>query len=107
MFIVDMTLYESDFIRKSTVNNKALDMRTYDIDHTLSLFAYYYEQYVHLKLRRYKDEETSLSDWNKLKAIGTIYPDIHLNDTEEIYLDMNSNQLHVKIPFSIYKRSDY
>lgn len=41
MFIIEMTRYESDFIAKSREQNESLDMRTYDIDHNLSLFAYY------------------------------------------------------------------
>ncbi|WP_423189460.1 hypothetical protein ACO1PF_00670 [Alkalibacterium sp. f15] len=106
MFIVDMTTYESDFVLKSTKKTGAYQIRTFDIDHAFSLFAFYYEGYVHLKLRRYKDEETTYKDWERIKTFGTLYPDICLTDAMDVYLDTKENQLHVQIPYPIYKRSD-
>lgn len=106
MFIVEMTTYESDFIIKSTKKSNAYQIRTFDVNHELSLFAFYYEEYVHLKLRRYKNEETTLADWQTLKQFKVLQPDITLDDSAEIFLDIEDNQLHVHIPYPIYKRSD-
>ncbi|OJF95228.1 hypothetical protein [Alkalibacterium sp. 20] len=103
MFIVEMTTYETDFVKKST---GAYDVRTFDINHEMSLFAYYYDEYIHLKIRRYKDEETTLNDWEKIKSVGLLYPDINLNDTKDVYLDLEDNQLHVKNGHTMYRRSD-
>lgn len=106
MVIIEMTTYESDFVEKSTARSGAHKIRTFDINHESSLFAFYYEEYIHLKLRRYHDEETTHNDWNQLKAAGILQPDICLNDASEIFLDMEDNQMHVHIPYPIYKRSD-
>lgn len=107
MFIIEMTMYESNYIAKNTESTKVLDMRTFDINHQLSLFVYFYEEYIHLKLRRYQDEETTIQDWNTLKSFGFIYPDIDLVNTTDIFIDQEDNQLHAKIPLTIFKRSDY
>lgn len=106
MFIVDMTVYESDFVTKSTKKSKALKVRTFDIDHECSLFAYHYEEYVHLKLRRYNDKETTMREWDRLKAFGILFPDINLNEASDVYLDVKDNQLHIHIPCPAYKRHD-
>lgn len=60
-----------------------------------------------MKLRRYKEDDTTFSDWKQLESVGLLYPDIDLNDTKEVYMDTQNNQVHIKIPFSIYKRSDH
>ncbi|MDN6290991.1 MAG: hypothetical protein L0J63_11990 [Tetragenococcus koreensis] len=107
MFIIEMSEYESDFITKSTKTTGASLIRTFDVNHEMSLFAYYYEDYIHLKLRRYKDQETTMDDWLSLKAVGLLYPDINLADVSEIYIDQEENQLHVQIPNYTHKRNDY
>lgn len=106
MFIIDMTTLESDFVLKSLTRSKANDIRTYDVNHQMSMFAYYYDDYIHLKIRRYNDQRTSSRDWQSIQTAGFIYPDIELNQTEDIYMDHEDNQLHVKLPYSIYKRND-
>lgn len=107
MFIIEMSEYESDFIVKSTKSTGADLIRTFDFDHEMSLFVYYYEDYIHLKIRRYKDEETTEDDWLALKSAGHLYPDINLTDASEIYIDQEENQLHVQIPNYTHKRNDY
>lgn len=104
MFIIEMSMYESDFVRKSTEETGALDVRTFDLDHLMSLFVYYFEDHLHLKLKRYKADETTFDDWKRLKAAGTLYPDIDLNDTLEVFLDLEDNQLHAKLPHTIFKK---
>lgn len=106
MFIVDMTTYEMDFVIKCTKKSGAYQVRTFDIDHDMSLFAYYYEDYIHLKIRRYKNEETTTDDWERIKSFGLLYPDINFADTKDFYHDKEDNQLHVKIAHTIYKRND-
>ncbi|SFB89920.1 hypothetical protein SAMN04488102_101324 [Alkalibacterium subtropicum] len=106
MFVIEMTTYESDFVFKNTESTGAYDIRTFDIDHEMSLFAYYYEDYIHLKIRRYNDQETTMNDWKKLKSVGLLYPDIDFDDTKDIFLDEQENQLHIQIAHTIYKRND-
>lgn len=97
MFIIDMTSLESDFIEKNTVKSGANNIRTYDINHQLSLFAYYYEDYIHLKIRRYYGIEVTMEDWADIKSAGIIYPNIELSNVQDIYLDQEDNQLHIKL----------
>ena len=104
MFIIEMTAYESDFIDKNTELSGAYQIRTFDVNHSMSLFAYYYEDYIHLKLRRYGEIETSVDDWKQLKHVGLLYPDINLHAPLEVMLDLEEDQLHVKVPRSIYKK---
>lgn len=107
MFIIEMSEYESNFIVKSTKSTGADLIRTFDVDHEMSLFAYYYEDYIHLKIRRYKEQETTEDDWLSLKAVGLLYPDISLKDASEIYIDQKENQLHAQIPNYTHRRNDY
>lgn len=106
MFIVEMTTYESDFVIKNTKRSGAYDIRTFDIDHEMSLFVYYYEEYIALKLRRYGNRPTTVSDWERLKHIKLIQPDLYLNDVADVFVDHDDNQVHVKIRHTISKRTD-
>lgn len=106
MFIIEMTYYESDFIVKNTESTGAYDIRTFDIDHKMSLFAYYYEEYIHLKLRRYGGQQTTLSDWRLIQSVSMIQPDLNLKDAVDVYLDQEDDQVHVKLMKTARKRNE-
>lgn len=106
MFIIEMTQYESDFVLKNTERTGAYDIRTFDINHKMSLFVYYYEEYVALKLRRYGDKPTTVSDWERLKKIKLIRPDLDLSHIADVFVDHNDNQVHVKLMKTTSKRNE-
>lgn len=106
MFIIEMTNYESDFIDKNTNRTGAYDIRTFDINHDLSLFAYYFDDYIHLKLRRYGENPTSISDWEMIQDVNIIRPDLNLNDVVDVYLDEEDEQVHIKLMKITSKRNE-
>ena len=98
MIIIELTQNESDFVAQSMENTGAYQVRTFDIDSICCMFAYYFEDFIHLKLRRYAQEETSICDWFNLKSVGVIYPDIVLEETLDVHFDLEENQIHVQLP---------
>ncbi|GEK88928.1 hypothetical protein SAMN04488100_10569 [Alkalibacterium putridalgicola] len=106
MFIIEMTTYESDFVIKNTKRTGAYDIRTFDINHDLSLFVYYFDDYIHLKLRRYGEKPTTISDWELIQGINFIRPDLNLNDVVDVYLDEEDEQVHIKLMKLTSKRNE-
>lgn len=106
MFIIEMSMYESDFILKNTKRSGAYDIRTFDVNHQLSLFAYYYDDYIHLKLKKYGDTKTTLSDWKMIQKASMLYPNLDITRTEDIYIDNENNQIHVKLAH-VYAKERY
>lgn len=98
MIIIEMTQEESNFVSDSMENTGAYAVRTFDIDGVCCVFAYYFVDLIHLKLRRYAREETSISDWFELKSVGIIYPDILLEETIDMHFNLEENQVHVQLP---------
>ncbi|MCI3027734.1 hypothetical protein LMF32_01100 [Desemzia sp. C1] len=105
MIIIEMTEEESEFVAYSTENTGAYRVRTFDIDNVCCLFAYYFDEFIHLKIRRYVKEQTAISDWFQLKSAGIIYPDIILDETIDVRFDLEENQIHVQLPNTVNERN--
>lgn len=104
MFIIEMTTYESDFCKKSTKTTGAYRVRTFDVNHTHSLFAYYYEDHVHLTFKRYNQGETTMEEWERIEQVGLLFPDIDLMTEKEVWMQEDNNQIHVKVPTASNER---
>lgn len=98
MIIIELTEQEMDFAVKSSEQTGAYKVRTFDIDTKSCVFVYYFDEYIHLTIRRYAKEQTSMKDWEELRSARMIYPDIDLSETIHIHFDIEENKIHVQLP---------
>lgn len=99
MIIIDLSSLESDFCKQATKNTGARQVRSMDIDTEYSMFVYYFTDYIHISLGRYDDKDMDKQVWEALADVGTLYPDVDLSRLDDIWINEEKQQLHVKLTY--------
>lgn len=97
MIITDLSYFEWDFCEESTKNTGATKVRSLDIDKEYSLFIYHFTDYVHLAITRYDERPINKAIWERLSDIEMIYPNLPLFMPDDIWINQEKQQLHVKL----------
>lgn len=94
MLIIDNSMKEMDFCTKTSEFIGSVKLRVFEIDFEYTMFAYYYEDGIHLAIARNDDGPIDQTMWDSLKDVGVIYPDIYLNDQDEMWINIEGNTMH-------------
>lgn len=97
MLIIDNSIKEMDFCTKTSEFIGSDKLRVFEIDFEYTMFAYYYEDGIHLAIARNDDSPIDQTVWNSLKDVGVIYPDIYLNNKENMWINDEGNTLHASL----------
>lgn len=97
MLIIDNSLKEMDFCTKTSEFIGSEQLRVFEIDFKYTMFAYYYEDGIHLAIARNDDGPIDQTIWNGLKDVGVIYPDIYLNNQDTMWINDEGNTLHASL----------
>ena len=97
MLIIDNSLKESDFCKKTSDFIGSNKLRIFEIDFEFTLFAYYYDDSIHLAVARNDDKQIDSGIWECLKNVGIIYPDIHLDKNAATWINDEQDTLHASI----------
>lgn len=99
MIIRDLSSLESDFCKQATKNTGAHKVRSMDIDMEYSMFVYYFEDYIHISMARYDDKDMDNQVWKQLAEVGMIYPDVDLSWLDDVWINEEKQQLHIKLNY--------
>lgn len=97
MLIIDNSAKEMDFCTKTSDFIGSVKLRVFEIDFEYTMFAYYYEDGIHLAIARNDDGPIDQTVWNSLKDVGVIYPDIYLNNQDAMWINDEGNTLHASV----------
>lgn len=97
MLIIDNSLKETDFCTKTSEFIGSDKLRVFEIDFEYTMFAYYYDDGIHLALARNDDGPIDTLVWDQLKEVGILYPDINLNNHDKMWINDEGNTLHASV----------
>lgn len=97
MLIIDNSIKEMDFCTKTSEFIGSDKLRVFEIDFEYTMFAYYYEDGIHLAIARNDDSPIDQIVWNRLKNVGVIYPDIYFNYQDTMWINDEGNTLHASV----------
>lgn len=97
MLIIDISIKEMDFCTKTSEFIGSEQLRVFEIDFEYTMFAYYYEDGIHLAVARNDDGPIDQTMWSNLKDVGVIYPDIYLNDQDVMWINDEGNTMHASL----------
>lgn len=97
MLIIDNSIKEKDFCTKTSEFIGSNQLRVFEINFEYTMFAYYYEDGIHLAVARNDDGPINQTVWNSLKDVGVIYPDIYLNNQDTMWINDEGNTMHASL----------
>lgn len=97
MIIIDNSMKEMDFCTKTSDFIGSEKLRVFEIDFEYTMFAYYYEDGIHLAIARNDDGPINIEIWNNLKEVVVIYPDINLSNQDKMWINDEGNTLHASL----------
>ena len=97
MIIIDNSAKEMDFCQKTSEFMDAQQLRIFEIDFEYTMFAYYYEDGIHIAICKIDDSPLNYDVWFELKKTKTIYPDIPLTEQDNVWMNEDCSILHAAI----------